>query len=97
MHRDELKELSSILNYYFICSLAMGIASSSIAVTGGILLVRSDVGMPVSPKVMTAVIVVFVGALTGVLAFLVLLPAELKLIRRKAAARLYARRISGKK
>ena len=97
MHRDELKELLSILRYYLLSGLAIGIASSSIAVSSGILLVRPDDGSPLSPKMITAAIVVSIGGFTGLLAFLVLLPAELKLIRKKAAAILFAQRISGKK
>jgi hypothetical protein len=97
MHKDEFKELLSIFRYYLLSGLAIGIASSSIAVSSGILLVRPSDGAPLSPKMVTAAIAVLIGASTGLLAFLVLLPAELKLIRKKAAAILYAQRISGKK
>ncbi len=97
MTKDELKELASILNYYLICGLAMGIATSSVAMMGGILLVGPNSGFPISARVMTAGIVMGIGVLTALLAYLVLLPAELRLVRRKLKPKLLARRLSGKK
>ncbi len=95
--KDELKELLSVLNYYLICGVAMGIATASVAVTGGIVLTRSDYGLALSAKVLTAFIVILIGVSTGLLAFLVLLPAELRLVRRKLRPKLLAQRLSGQK
>jgi hypothetical protein len=97
MSRDEVKELLGVLNYYLISGVGLGIASASVAVTGGIVLVRTDYGLPLSAKAATALIVVSIGVLTGLLAFLVLLPAELRVVRRKLKPRLLAQRLSGKK
>ena len=97
MSQSEFKELLGILRYYLIGGLAMGIASSSVAVTGGIVLLSPIDGLLLSPRAITALIVVSIGLMTGLLAFLVLLPAELKLMRRKAAATLYAQRMSRKR
>lgn len=97
MTKDELKELASILNYYLICGVAMGIATASVAVTGGVVLVGPNNGFPVSPRLITAGIVMAIGIMTGLLAYLVLLPAELRLVRRKLQPKLLARRLAGKK
>jgi hypothetical protein len=97
MSRDEVKALLGVLNYYLISGVGLGIASASVAVTGGIVLVRTGYGLPLSTKALTALIVVSIGILTGLLAFLVLLPAELRLVRRKLKPKLLAQRLSGKK
>ena len=97
MSRDEIKELLGVLNYYLISGVGLGIASASVAVTGGVVLVRTDDGPPLSAKALTALIVVSIEVLTGILAFLVLLPAELRLVRRKLKPQLLAQRLSGKK
>ena len=97
MTKIEFKELLGILRYYLLGGLGMGIASSSIAVTGGIVLLNPIGGLLLSPRAVTAIIVVSIGMMTGLLAFLVLLPAELKLMRRTAAARVHAQRLSRKK
>ena len=95
--RDELKELLSVLNYYIISGLALGFAVAPIAMMGGIVLVKSNYGLPLSISSLTGITVVLIGALTGLLAYLVLLPAELRVVRRKLKPILLAKRLSGKK
>jgi hypothetical protein len=95
--RDEFKELLSVLNYYIISGLALGFAVAPIAMMGGIVLVKSNYGLPLSISSLTGIIVVLIGALTGLLAYLVLLPAELRVVRRKLKPILLAKRLSGKK
>lgn len=95
--KDELKELLSVLNYYMIGGLMLGVTCATVAANSGIAFVRADYGLPVPTRVITVLIVVSIGAMTGLLAYLVLLPAELKLIRRKLRPRILARRLSGKK
>ncbi len=97
MGRDGVKELLGVLNYSLISGVGQGIASAYVTVTGGVVLVRTDNGLPLSAKALTAFIVVSIGVLTGLLAFLVLLPAELRLVRRKLKPKLLAQRLSGKK
>jgi hypothetical protein len=95
--RDEFKELLSVLNYYIISGLALGFAVAPIAMMGGIVLVKSNYGLPLSISSLTGIILVLIGALTGLLAYLVLLPAELRVVRRKLKPILLAKRLSGKK
>ncbi len=83
MTRDELKELLGIFSYYLIGGLALGVVAATVAVNGGIVLVRTNYGLPLPTRAVTATVVIVIGALTSVLAFLTLLPTELKLIRRK--------------
>jgi hypothetical protein len=78
--------------------LTLGVTAATIAVNGGIVFVKSTYGLPVPPKLITAAIVLLIGALTGLMAYVILLPAELKLIRQRAKPRLLAQRLSrGKK
>lgn len=95
--KDELKELVSVLNYYIIAGLAMGIMVATVAVNGGVVVMRGDYGLPLPVKAMSAIIMILIGVMTGLLAYLVLLPAELKLVRRKLRPKLLRRRLSGKK
>ena len=97
MSKNEFRDLLGILRYYLIGGLGMGIAISSLAVAGGIVLLKPIDGLLLSPRAITAMIVLLLGVMTGLLAFLVLLPAELKLMRREAAVRLYAQRMSRKR
>lgn len=95
--KDEVKELLYILNFYLLGSAVFWIIAATIVVNGGVLLVRSGYGLPLSLKTLTAIIVTTIGGTTGLLAYLVLLPAELRLIRRKNKPKLLAKRLSGKK
>jgi len=95
--REELKELLSVLNYYLIGGLMLGITSAWCAGMGGIVLVKPDAGLPISTHVITMTIIILIGAIMGLVAFLVLLPAELKLIRQKLKPLLLAQRLSGKR
>ncbi len=83
MNRNEFVELLSILSYYLVGGLALGVISATVAVNGGVLLVAENYGLPLPAKVMTAAVIIGIGAMTGILAFLVLLPAELAMMRRK--------------
>lgn len=95
--RDELKELVKVLNYYIIGGLSMGIMVATIATNGGVVLVKSDLGSLLSAKAASAIIVMLIALVTSLLAYLVLLPAELKLARRKLRPKLLRRRLSRKK
>jgi hypothetical protein len=92
--KNELKELLNILNYYLLGSTIFGILAAAVLVYGGVLFVRSDSGLSLSAKTLTAIIVMLIGATTGMLAYIVLLPAELRLIRRKNRRKLLAERLS---
>jgi hypothetical protein len=95
--KDEFKELLSVLNYYLIAGLSMGIVSASVAVIGGILVVKSNYGLPLPVKAVSSIIVILIGVMTALFAYLVLLPAELRVVRRKLQPILLAKRLSGKK
>ncbi|MBI5032151.1 MAG: hypothetical protein HZB51_16595 [Chloroflexi bacterium] len=95
--KEELKELLSVLNYFMIGGLMLGITCATVVAMGDIAFVRTDYGLPVPTKVITATIVILIGAMTGLVAYLILLPAELKLVRQKLSPILLARRLSGKK
>jgi hypothetical protein len=95
--REELKELLNVLQYYVIGGLAMGVAMATVAVNGGIVLTRMTFGIFTTPREMTGVIVLFLGVLTSVMAYLILLPAELRLVRKKLKPLILRRRLSGKK
>lgn len=95
--KEELKELLRVLNYYMIGGLTMGITCATLVAYGGIVFVRADYGLTVSTKIITATIVILIGAMTGLAAYLILLPAELKLARQKLKPIVLARRLSGKK
>ena len=92
--KSEIKELLYILNFYLLGSAVFGIIAATIVVNGGVVLVRSDYGLPFSLKTITALIVLLIGGTTGLLAYLVLLPAELRLIRRRNKPKLLAQRLS---
>jgi hypothetical protein len=93
----EFKELLGVLLYYILSGLALGFAIAPIAVKGGIVLVRSSYGLPLSIQALTALIVILLGVLTALLGYIVLIPAELKIIRRRLTPILLAKRLSGKK
>ena len=95
--KDELKELAKVLNYYVIAGLCMGVMVATIAVNGGVMVVRSNFGLPVPAQVISGVLVILVGLVTSLLAYLILLPAELKLARRRLRPQLLKRRLSRKK
>lgn len=95
--KEELKELLQVLNFYVIGGLSLGLVCAPVAANSGIALTRANYGLPVSTQFFTALIVILIGLMTGLLAYLVLLPAELKLIRRKLKPKLLARRLAGKK
>jgi hypothetical protein len=92
--KDELKELLYILNFYLLGSMVFGIIAATIVVNGGVLLVRSDYGLPFSLRTITVFIVILIGGTTGLLAYLVLLPAELRLIRLRNKPKLLAKRLA---
>ncbi len=93
--RDELKELLGILNFYLIVGLLIGVVTAVIAINGGIVLTSHSHGA--SPaKAITASILLGIGAFTGLSAYLVLLPAELKLVRRKLRPKVLRQRLAGK-
>ena len=93
----EFKEMLGVLGYYLLSGIALGIVIAPIAVTGGMVLVRSDYGLPLSTQALTALIVVLLGVLTALMGYIVLIPAELKIIRRRLKPILLAKRLSGKK
>ena len=93
----EFKELLGVLLYYVLSGMALGIAIAPIAVSGGMVLVRSSYGLPLSIQTLTALVVIMLGVLTAIMGYIVLLPAELKIIRRKLKPILLAKRLSGKK
>jgi hypothetical protein len=95
--KEELKELLQVLNYYIVGGLSLGVMCATVAANGGIIVTRTNYGLPVAPQFFTALVVMFIGLMTGLLAYLILLPAELKLIRRKLRPKILARRLSGKK
>jgi hypothetical protein len=95
--KEELKELLRVLNYYMIGGLMLGITCATLTANGGIAFVRTSYGLPVSPQIISIAIVISIGAMTGLLGFLVLLPAELRLARKKLKPILLARRLAGKK
>jgi len=64
---------------------------------GGMVLVRSDYGLPLSPRALTGLVVILLGVLTALMGYIVLIPAELKIIRRRLKPILLAKRLSGKK
>ena len=92
--KAEIKELLYILNFYLLSGVSFGVVSETVAVYGGVQLVHSDYGLPFSPKALTVLIVILIGVMTGLLAYLVLLPAEIKLIRRTNKPKLLAQRLS---
>ena len=95
--KDELKELAKVLNYYVIAGLCLGIMVATVAVNGGVILVRSNYGLPLTTKALSAMLMILIGLMTSLSAYLVLLPAELKLARRKLRPQVLRRRLSGKK
>ncbi len=95
--KEELKELAKALNYYVIAGLCMGIMVATVAVHGGVVLVRSNFGLPLTTQALSAAIMILMCLMTSLSAYLVLLPAELKLARRKLRPQLLRRRLSGKK
>ncbi len=95
--KNEFKELLNVFNFYLIVGLMLGITAATIAVNGGIVFVKSTYSLPVPPRFFTAAIVMAIGLLTSLMAYLVLLPAELKIIRRRLAPKLLAQRLSRRK
>ncbi|MBI5301455.1 MAG: hypothetical protein HY868_04905 [Chloroflexi bacterium] len=93
----EFTELLKLLNYYMVGGLTLGIAVATVVLYGGIVFFKDVDGLPMSPKFITVAIVLLIGALTGLLAFLILLPAELKLIRRQLKPKILAQRLSRRK
>lgn len=93
----EFKELLRVFRYYLLSGIALGIAIAPIAINSGMVLVRSDYGLPLSARALTGLIVIVLGVLTALMGYLVLIPAELKIIRRRLKPILLANRLSGKK
>jgi membrane associated rhomboid family serine protease len=95
--KEELKGLLNVLQFYIIAGLMMGIVAATVAVNGGLVLTQKTVGVFATPKAMTAIIVMAIGMATALMAYAVLLPAELKLVRRKLKPEILRRRLSGRK
>ena len=95
--RDELKGLLNVLQFYFIAGLSLGVVCATVAVNGGIILTWASLGAWATPRMMTAVIVMLIGMVTALMAYLILLPAELKLVRRKLKPKILRRRLAGKR
>jgi hypothetical protein len=95
--KKELKELLSVFNYYMIGGLMLGITCATVTANSSIVFVTVDYGSPAYPKVITASIVILLGVMIGLSAYLILLPAELKLVRQKLKPILLAQRLSRKK
>ena len=95
--REELKELLIVLQFYFLAGVALGVMTATVAVNGGMVLTQMTFGVFATPKEMTAFIVMLLGVITALMAYVVLLPAELKLVRRKLKPELLRRRLSRKR
>jgi hypothetical protein len=95
--REELKELLIVFQFYFLAGLVLGVMTATVAVNGGMVLTHMTFGVFATPKAMTAFIVMILGIITSLMAYVVLLPAELKLVRRKLKPELLRRRLLGKK
>lgn len=93
----ELKGLLYVLNFYLLGGAAVGVMAATVAVNSGIsLMARSDFGISLSARAVTAIVVILIGVVTSLLGFIVLIPAELKIIRRNLRPKLLAQRLSRK-
>lgn len=92
--KRELKGLVSVLNFYLLGGFSMGITAAVVASIFGSTLTRANDGMPLPSRAITAIIVILIGVATSLLAFGILLPAELKIIRRNLKPELLAQRLS---
>jgi hypothetical protein len=93
----ELKELFVVLIYYILSGLTLGIAIAPVVVLGGIGLVKSVYGLPLTMQSLTAILVILLAMLIALLVYIVLIPAELVIIRRRLRPILLAKRLSRKK
>jgi hypothetical protein len=91
----ELKELLYVLNFYLLGGVTMGIAAATVVVSfGGTLLARTDFGVYLSGRTITVLTILLIGVITSLLTFIILIPAELKLIRRDLEPKLLAERLT---
>ena len=93
----ELKELFVVLTYYILSGLTLGIVIAPVVVLGGVGLVKSAYGLPLTIQSLTAIVVILLAVLIALLIYIVLIPAELIIIRRRLRPILLARRLSRKK
>ncbi len=73
----------------------MGVVAADVSVNGGVVLTRMDLGTFLSPRIISGLIVLLIGVTVGVLAYLALLPAELRLVRRKLRPKILRRKLMG--
>jgi len=91
----ELKGLLYVLNFYLLGGAVVGVLAATIAVNSGIvLLARTDFGFSLSARTVTAITILLIGIVTSLLGFIILIPAELKIIRRELKPKLLAQRLS---
>ncbi len=93
----ELKELFVVLVYYILSGMTLGIAIAPIVVLGGVGLVKSAYGLPLTIQTLTAILVILLSVLIALMIYIGLIPAELKIIRRRLKPILLAKKLSGKK
>jgi hypothetical protein len=92
----EFKELLIVLFYYTLSGMTLGLAIAPLVVFGGMGL-KSNYGLPLTNQSLTALIVILAAVLAALFLYVVLIPAELEIVRRKLKPVLLAKRLMGKK
>jgi hypothetical protein len=91
----ELKELLRVLNFYLLGGFSVGVAAATVAVNfGGTFLARSEFGVYLSGRAVTIITILLIGVVSCLLAFIILIPAELKIIRLEHKPKLLADRLA---